>query len=70
LCAIGTTTSGASCIVGVCATRVGTNGQNRARSAGSVSARKAQPCENPADGARSALSSTRSTTSSGRGRSE
>ena len=32
LCASGTTTRGASCIVGVCSTRVGMKGQNRARS--------------------------------------
>jgi hypothetical protein len=49
---------------------VGTNGQKRARSAASVSARKAQPWEKPADGARSALVSTRSMTSGDSGRPE
>src|SRR4029079_3678330 len=42
--------------------------QNRSRSSGVDSTRNAHPCEKPADGARSALASSRSTTASGTGR--
>ena len=42
--------------------------QKRDRSSGVDSTRNAHPCENPADGARSAFVSSRSTTAVGTGR--
>jgi hypothetical protein len=52
---------------GVPATRSGTKGQNRARSAASVSARNAQPWAKPAEGARCAFAITRSMISGSNG---
>ncbi len=51
---------------GSCSER--TASRNLAMSAGSLSTRKPQPWENPADGARRPLRTMRSTTSGGTGR--